>query len=668
MADASRLRRHWPALRLTLWLVASVGLIVVSRAGRWTPGESVLAGSAWLLVLALASRDSLRNLFGPVFAYEALRLGRRKLTFILRFVYCLLLVGLLALLYASWMTEHWRYGAEETVAPSKLAGFANTFFETLAVVQFTVAALLTPAYVAGTIADEKERKTLEFLLATDLESREIVFGKLVARVSNLLLYILAGIPIIAFLQLFGGIDPEIALAVAAATALLVVGLSALGILFSVLARKPRDAIAFTYAAFFLYLLTSGIVGLLAQFATMQYGTLFTLGGESFDWGDLTDWFVAGNPVYTVPVRTNGGENLDADTVSELLRSFAIFWGTVSALALGWAVLRLRPVALKQAHGEARTRAASRSRTEMGDDPVLWREVFTGRSRVGCLGGFFRIVLVLLLLALPGLIAHECFVETRAWLASMTFAQRWNEFRQGMSIWVRVATGFLSLLIYFGAALRGAASVSGERDCDTWISLISAPLTPWEVLRGKFLGAVLGMRFFTAALLAVWGVGLALGSIHILSLIPAVAHLVVYTSAFALIGMLCSLGAKTTLGASVRGFAAAFFFMGGYWLVLVLFCALPLNLMGGSSSGASMDRAAECAAAFTPPFMTGYWPMPKFDRENGGFFHPDERSIGPIVPVVAFGAWIGFALLLGRAVHRRMVAAMNRGLKVRKARA
>ena len=57
------------------------------------------------------------------------------------------------------------------------------------------------------------------------------------------------------------------------------------------------------------------------------------------------------------------------------------------------------------------------------------------------------------------------------------------------------------------------------------------------MRGKFLGAVCGMRFFSAALLAVWGVGLALGSIHILSLIPALAHLVVYTSAFALIGML-----------------------------------------------------------------------------------------------------------------------------------
>jgi len=668
MAEVSRLRRRWPALGLALWGVASVGLVAASRAGHWTPGVTVLAGSAWLLVLALASRDALRNLFGPVFAYEALRLGRRKLTFLLRFLYCLLLVALLAVLYASWMSQQWRYGADEKVSPSKLAGFANTFFETLAVVQFTVAALLTPAYVAGTIADEKERKTLEFLLATDLESREIVFGKLVARVTNLLMYILAWMPIIAFLQLFGGIDPEIALAVAAATALLVVGLSALSILFSVLARKPRDAIALTYAAFFLYLLTSGIVGLLASFGTVQSGTLFTLGGESFDWGDLTDWFVAGNPIYTVPVRTSGGTNLDADIVSELLRGFAIFWGIASALLIGWAVFRLRSVALEQGHGEPRAGASAKGpdRTEIGDDPILWREVFTGRSRAGCLGWFFRIVVILLLLAIPALIGYESFIFVGMWRAQMTFAERWADFREGMTIWVRTATGFLSLLIYFGAALRGAASVSGERDRDTWISLISAPLTPWEVLRGKFLGAVLGMRFFYTALVIVWGVGLTLGSIHILSLLPAVAHLIVYVSAFALLGMLCSLSARTTLVASLRGFAVAFFFMGGYWIALLLFCALPLNLMGGSSGGQSLDRAAELAAAFTPPFMSGYWPMPKFDRENAGFYHPNDYSIGPIAPVVAFGAWLGFTVFLASAVHGRMILAMNRGRKYRKA--
>src|SRR5256885_4697410 len=104
------------------------------------------------------------------------------------------------------------------------ADLAEKFFLAFAVTQFLVVVALTPAYVAGSIADEKERKTLEFLLATDLRNREIIFGKLAARVTVLLMFVLAGLPVVAFLQLFGGIDPDILLAGVAATVVTVLGL------------------------------------------------------------------------------------------------------------------------------------------------------------------------------------------------------------------------------------------------------------------------------------------------------------------------------------------------------------------------------------------------------------------------------------------------------------
>src|SRR5256885_15603527 len=105
------------------------------------------------------------------------------------------------------------------------ADLAEKFFLAFAVTQFLVVVALTPVYVAGTIAVEKERKTLEFLLATDLRNREIVFGKLAARVTNLLMYVFAGLPIVAVLQLFGGIGPNLLLAALAATAANVIGVS-----------------------------------------------------------------------------------------------------------------------------------------------------------------------------------------------------------------------------------------------------------------------------------------------------------------------------------------------------------------------------------------------------------------------------------------------------------
>ncbi len=229
MAEVSRFRRAWPLLGSALWLAGAVGFAVASRVGLWPAGIAVLVASAWVLVLVVVSREALRDLFGPVFTYEILRLGRRRLTFVLRFLYVLAIVGLLALLYATWMARISRYGSLTTVRPSELAGFAATFFEAFAAIQFAVALLLTPAYIAGSISDEKERRTLEFLLATDLKNREIIFGKLAARIANLLMYVLAGIPVLAFLQLFGGIDPELALSAAASTAITVLGLAALSI-------------------------------------------------------------------------------------------------------------------------------------------------------------------------------------------------------------------------------------------------------------------------------------------------------------------------------------------------------------------------------------------------------------------------------------------------------
>ena len=656
-------KRYWPALGASLWLLGAVGLAYASRVGHWSAGTTVLVGSAWLLALIVVAREPLRHLFGPVFAHEIQRIGRRRTTFALRFLYVLVIVGLLALLYAAWMAKTLRYGFTGTVRPSELAGFANTFFEAFAGVQFTVAFLLTPAYVAACITDEKERQTLEFLLATDLKNREIIFGKLAARIANLLMYVLAGMPVLAFLQLFGGIDPELALSAAAATATTVIGLAALSVLCSTLCKKSRDAIAISYALAFVYLLVSAAVGLLGQAGLRWYGNLFTIAGASFDSADLTGWFADGNLIFSVLLRTRGGKDLSDDVVAGILRDYVLFWGVASIAMIGFAVIRLRVIALAQnSGGSKRIAGTGPQRTEMGNDPVLWREVFTGHRRAGCAGWFFRLVIVLLLVAIPVLIGFEMFGRSSNWRGNATFAERWVDFREGMTIWVRVATGFLSLLIFFGAALRGAASISGERDRDTWISLIAAPLHPWEVLRGKFLGAVLGMRFCYAMLIVVWVIGLAIGSIHILSLPLAILHIALYTSAFALLGMFCSVTARTTLIASIRAFGAAFFFAGGFWLLLLLCCALPLSF-GVGASDRTWDLFGQGMLGFTPPFVAGFWPMDKLSEDNlGPFSWKRHYTPGPIAPFLGFCAWVGFTAMLAAGVYRRLTVAMNRRSK------
>src|SRR5205085_2154923 len=75
----------------------------------------------------------------------------------------------------------------------EMAEFAEWFFYTVMVVQFAAVLFLTPAYTAGAVAEEKDRKTLEFLFATDLSNREIVLSKLASRIFTMALIVLTGL-------------------------------------------------------------------------------------------------------------------------------------------------------------------------------------------------------------------------------------------------------------------------------------------------------------------------------------------------------------------------------------------------------------------------------------------------------------------------------------------
>src|SRR5262249_60934626 len=77
--------------------------------------------------------------------------------------------------------------------------------------------VLPPAYLAGAIAEEKDRRTLPLLFLTPLYDREIVLGKLFARLAHLGGVLLTGVPILSLLLLWGGVDRPVLLGVVGVT-------------------------------------------------------------------------------------------------------------------------------------------------------------------------------------------------------------------------------------------------------------------------------------------------------------------------------------------------------------------------------------------------------------------------------------------------------------------
>src|SRR5262249_8031663 len=135
---------------------------------------------------------------------DLVRSARRSRTFLVRTGYLSILLLVLCWMYLAWVP---RGQVGEPIPSSQIAEFSLRFFFTFMAAQLLLVVVLTPAYTAGAIAEEKERKTLEFILATDLRNREIVLGKVVSRVAHLSLFILAGLPVLSFMQFVGGVPP-----------------------------------------------------------------------------------------------------------------------------------------------------------------------------------------------------------------------------------------------------------------------------------------------------------------------------------------------------------------------------------------------------------------------------------------------------------------------------
>lgn len=684
--------RAWPWFAVAAWFA---GLIALGYAGQregWSPGRMVAAALAWTAVPAVLFRTAVRNMFGPVFVYEIVRLGRRRSTTFWRLLYVLGVMAVLALMYFSWLEEV-RYSSRGgTINPVKLAEFATEFFYVFQGLQYLFVVVLTPAYVAGCIADEKERKTLEFLLATDLTGHEIVFGKLAARVMTLLMYVLAGLPVIAFLQLFGGIDPDLLLAGTAATVGTVLGLSAVSIFFSVSLKKPRDAIALTYLAVALYAVASAGLGGLTQGLAHAtgWGTFGVFGDRTIAWQEVFkalrdgfDWIASGNVLYAAVlyVETSRGTVTSAG-INAVLLKFSVFWGVVGVALLAYSVTRLRAIALAQSYGvphqvrrDRRGRAvgAWRNRPRVGDDAMVWKEVFAdGAGRGGCLGTIMTAAIFSMIFVVPVVgvfvlcvtfvpVLHDLF---GLYAVPSSFARHYGEFSEALNVWARIATGVLSTLAMLGAAVRGAGTVSGERDRDTWISLISTPLTTAEMLRGKFLGVVLGMRRIYTALLLVWATALAFGAVEPALVAASILFLAVYVSAFAWLGIFCSITSRTTMIATVRAILAAGFFAGGYLIVGQLCCCLPLVLVLDSRtiSPNDFESLALVIAGCVPSLVMGWLPMHDFDgkRDDLLMFQSSTATIGVFAPVVGLVVWAAFGTVLAAVSHARFAGLSHRG--------
>ena len=140
-------------------------------------------------------------MIGPVFSRELVITPRRFQHFL---VYRTIYIGVLLLLMSTaWLVM---IGTQEIRNLGDMARFGRVLFQVLCPLQLGLVVFLATLGAVSGVAQEKDRRTLILLLMSRLTNSELVLGKLLASLLNVLVMLTAGLPVFLLMTLFGGIS------------------------------------------------------------------------------------------------------------------------------------------------------------------------------------------------------------------------------------------------------------------------------------------------------------------------------------------------------------------------------------------------------------------------------------------------------------------------------
>jgi ABC-type transport system involved in multi-copper enzyme maturation permease subunit len=159
------------------------------------------------MTVALASTFSnLHNpvrFFGPIFEKELRVSSRRRRNYLLRFAYILLLnIFILSTWYSILGT---RSSGSAVYIASRLSQAGRQVISTIAWFQFIAAQLIAIVMLSSSVSDEIRTGTLNVLMTTPIGSFQIVVGKLLSKLLQLMLLLAISLPLLAIVRIFGGV-------------------------------------------------------------------------------------------------------------------------------------------------------------------------------------------------------------------------------------------------------------------------------------------------------------------------------------------------------------------------------------------------------------------------------------------------------------------------------
>jgi len=525
---------------------------------------AIAAGRRWLWPQWLT---------GPIFAKELCVAGRRRRNYVLRSVYVVGLALVMALLWAGEMHS----GGPATVAYrlSRMAMVGKLTIMFTVWFQFIATQVVAVVGLSGAVSDEVYHRTLAALATTPVTGLQIVMGKLLSRLLQLVLLLAISLPLLAVARVFGGVPWDYVLWSLGITLSTAVFAGSLAIFVSIFTRRAYVAIIATV------LILGGLFLLLPLLTGM------ILVDDVIDDDVFISLLTAFNPYVAMGMKTNWmmlprGMAAGGPAVFGVINCTVMLVG--SALLVMLSAFLVRRLALRLAAGqtgrwaEGKPRAPSGSAAAAGkedirrvwDSAVLWKEFRTpllGRHKVLKVIGLILGVFVLLLTYLLCANEHSLgYSEVQAMFAVVFFC--------------------LGMLL---AIVIPATLVTSEKETDAWPLLLTTALSDGQIILGKLAGAlrrclpVWALLFGHVAIFAVGGVTHWVALVHLTILVGWLVFFLCCS------GLYFSCRFRRTTVAVVMNFA----------LAAVLWAVVPFVFFAVSEIVQGPDDLAEFVADANP---------------------------------------------------------------------
>jgi ABC-2 type transport system permease protein len=423
-------------------------------------------------------------LTGAIFEKELRVASRRRRNYLLRFSYVSLLTIILIMVWLGVV----EYGTGlQVITRMSAAGQAIIVF--IVWFQFCACQIVAGVMLSTSISDEIYHKTLGLLMTTPINSFQIVMGKLLSKLLQLLLLLGISLPLLAIVRIFGGVPWDFLISSLCITLTTVLFVGSLSLFFSIFNRRA-------YIVIILTILTLVVLFALLPFLTAWIWYIVT---RKEPGRILFGAILLPNPYFNLLFKT-----MMMIEPRSMVGAPMIYWPLHCALMLAasvvillLAIIFVRKVALRQATGQLiLSSRKSRYRVETDNlsagpqiltaairhvkgPPVLWKELrlpILGRHKIISLVGIFLGLGVLLFTYL--LCAMEKIIDDQ-------------------EVHVVYAFIYTGLGILFTIVLP-ATNITTEKESRSWPLLLATTLDDWHILFGKFIGNL-------RRLLPVWGI-------------------------------------------------------------------------------------------------------------------------------------------------------------------